>query len=71
MEYMMPYLDAATNRSIYPKIQKAISADPDLRYESPQALYSALKEVIETTGRRISGRQLQSLEVTAAVVQHT
>lgn len=51
MEYMMPYLDAATNRSIYPKIQKAISADPDLRYESPQALYSALKEVIETTGR--------------------
>lgn len=30
---------------------KAISADPDLRYESPQALYSALKEVIETTGR--------------------
>lgn len=36
---------------IYPKIQKAISADPDLRYESPQALYSALKEVIETTGR--------------------
>lgn len=34
-----------------PKIQKAISADPDLRYESPQALYSALKEVIETTGR--------------------
>ena len=47
----MPYLDAATNRSIYPKIQKAISADPDLRYESPQALYSALKEVIETTGR--------------------
>ena len=51
MEFMMPFLDVSTNRTIYPIIQKAISADPCLRYESPQALCSALRHVRNTSGQ--------------------
>ena len=51
MEYMMTFLDASAARKFFPIIKKSISADPALRYETPQALYSALKKRIETTGR--------------------
>lgn len=51
MEYMTPYLDASTNRMIQPIIQKAISADPMLRYQTIHELSCALQKAIDNTGR--------------------
>ena len=51
MEYMATFLEPSTARIMNPIIQKTISADPSLRYETPQELFSATKKVLKTSGR--------------------
>lgn len=51
MEYMAMFLEPSTARIMNPIIQKTISADPSLRYETPQELFSAIKKVLKTPGR--------------------
>lgn len=51
IEYMTRYLDAATTRNIQPIIQKAMNADPVLRYQSVSELSAALHSANDNTGR--------------------
>ena len=44
LEFMTPYLDASTNRMIQPIIQKAIHADPKLRYQTVSELTEGLQK---------------------------
>ena len=59
MEYMMPYLDAATNRSIYPKIQKAISADagPEFYLYLTSSPFAHFDSSVEQELRKLAGEQ--------------
>ena len=55
MEFMMPYLDAATSRMIQQTIQKAIQADPALRYQT----VSDLAEGLQTASKQTEGTHLR------------
>ncbi len=55
MEFMTPYLDAATTRLIQPIIQQAIHADPLLRYQT----VSELAEELQNADKQTEGTNLR------------
>lgn len=50
LEFMIPYLDAATIRNVQPIIQKATQTDPGLRYQTVSELSTALKKANDNKG---------------------